>query len=130
MGISKRGRTKFPIYSYVFLKRIVLTFDIWLKQEQIFKQIKNYERCPEPHLNTHLKNLQFLGLRNGADLFSYTRKKKKSNFGSELPILSFTVRTLLGNKIAEHLISDIKDLYLQDVTYQWRLRQITYQLDC
>lgn len=57
-------------------------------------------------------------------------EKKKSNFGSELPILSFTVRTLLGNKIAEHLISDIKDLYLQDVTYQWRLRQITYQLDC
>lgn len=112
----------------MFVKRIVLSSDICLKAEQIFIQSKNYEKHPELCLKIHLRNLQFLGLQNG-DLFLYTRKKK-SNFGSELPIPGFTIRTLLGNKIAEHLISDVKDLYLQDVTYQWRLRQITYQFDC
>lgn len=62
------------MYSYMFVKRIVLSSDICLKAEQIFIQSKNYEKHPELCLKIHLRNLQFLGLQNG-DLFLYTRKK-------------------------------------------------------
>lgn len=56
-----------------------------------------------------LKKHQFQGPQYGADLFLYTRKIV--NFGSELSLPKSIIRTLVGNKITEHLISDIKFLF-------------------